>query len=1086
MRRSYLVLVGAAVTAALAAIPARAAAQTDTVTVGIGGTLSAPTGSEFVVPVYADMRKAPGQKLGSYTIRVTWDPSQLSFYGFDSVSVGTFAEPVPRTDSTGYGVLVVGGVSVQGRDSVVDLFRLHLYSYATGSTPITLQVQDLSAAGTPFTDLLADTATAVQVQSGTFCPSIGRWGDLDADGAANSRDALAILSGVVGLPVDTTIFTPSLGDVDGDGKIDSRDALIILSYGVGLPISGERVLLVAPGACTTATTPTLAILPDTADLAPRQSVQLRVQTIGAGGAPTTVTGVNWSVANDRVAAVDGSGLLFANDPGTTTVTAALGPGVSVSGVVRVAARKVWYVNAAQSARSSTQLGSQRYPFASPEYAFPFASEGDTVRIAAGVTDYVLGTYTAIPVGVVIIGDTLSDGTRPVVRAPANAYDYGFYWTGGDHAEVENLVMRGFYAAAYADGVRSLVFRNVRVEQPSLGGGYGIYANSGLDSLLVLSSDLVADTAFTGYDAIYFGGHAGFIGIQDSKLLYWGDGIYVNNGADSLDMQRSEVGFFSGYGVALYGGSLSGSAVTLSHNYIHDAYYAAVNVSNARSVAFDHNVLFQTADDVIDVYAAQTGMGKLTMLGDSIKFRADDYDWIYANDLDSVSIDSLRFQNDTLPLFEYGDIYANHVRVTNSTFQNVYYEPLYVDAGDLLVDHSSFTGCPACGLSAYAIWAVPYSTVGPRVTVTNSQFQRVWRAVYATNTGTSAGPMIVTGNRVDSVNSAFYVYGDSVVITDDTLTNMLGTGVYTEPSMTPGVVAKTAVIARNQMTCIPTQGASGIYSYYQPMLIEDNQVTDCAWGIYGYGASGSPTMDMVVQRNTVVSDTTSSPVPGIWADGWVRPTIRSNHSSFGSYGIEISTGDTATAIVDSNVVTQTSQAGIYTLASGPVTGQWNNVTNNRAYGIQTPGSQAVTLTNGRIVGNALYGVYNSGSGTVSAASNWWGVSGTVGGGVADSVFGTVDVSSPLSTDPAGSSVPTAPPSAGAVASSLTAAPAPVRPVVIDSAGASRAAARAAHLARRAARERAQVAADAQRHQAARQKAPQAPKLGPPPGRDRVRD
>jgi len=87
-------------------------------------------------------------------------------------------------------------------------------------------------------------------------------GDIDRDGASNSRDALLVLSKVVELPVDTIIDTVStsplvvdtlhfdsgLGDVNADGAVTSVDALIILSTAVGIPIPGQRVMLLAPAA----------------------------------------------------------------------------------------------------------------------------------------------------------------------------------------------------------------------------------------------------------------------------------------------------------------------------------------------------------------------------------------------------------------------------------------------------------------------------------------------------------------------------------------------------------------------------------------------------------------------------------------------------------------------------------------------------------------------------------------------------------------------------------------------------------------------------------------------------------------------
>lgn len=60
-------------------------------------------------------------------------------------------------------------------------------------------------------------------------------GDVNEDSAANSTDALIILSCDVGL--DTSQFCPmNCGDANMDGFVNSTDALIILSYDVGLSV----------------------------------------------------------------------------------------------------------------------------------------------------------------------------------------------------------------------------------------------------------------------------------------------------------------------------------------------------------------------------------------------------------------------------------------------------------------------------------------------------------------------------------------------------------------------------------------------------------------------------------------------------------------------------------------------------------------------------------------------------------------------------------------------------------------------------------------------------------------------------------
>ena len=64
---------------------------------------------------------------------------------------------------------------------------------------------------------------------------VGTLGDVDGNGAANSTDALIILSCDVGL--DTSSYCPiNCGDVNGDGAVNSSDALVILTYDTGTSV----------------------------------------------------------------------------------------------------------------------------------------------------------------------------------------------------------------------------------------------------------------------------------------------------------------------------------------------------------------------------------------------------------------------------------------------------------------------------------------------------------------------------------------------------------------------------------------------------------------------------------------------------------------------------------------------------------------------------------------------------------------------------------------------------------------------------------------------------------------------------------
>jgi len=102
--------------------------------------------------------------------------------------------------------------------------------------------------------------------------------------------------------------------------------------------------------------------------------------------------------------------------GTTVVTGALGPGVQVSIPVVVRAKRgTWRVDAARAKLSPVQLGTQRWPFATPEYAFPLVSEGDTIRV---LIERLRAMRT---VGViVVVDDGSTDGTLDALTGMAAA------------------------------------------------------------------------------------------------------------------------------------------------------------------------------------------------------------------------------------------------------------------------------------------------------------------------------------------------------------------------------------------------------------------------------------------------------------------------------------------------------------------------------------------------------------------------------------------------------------------------------------------------------------------------------------------
>jgi hypothetical protein len=1014
----------------LAAGASRARAQ-DTVVVGVGGALSAPLNETVRVPVFADLTKAGTNKLGSYTVRVSWNPAVLSF---SSVDDGAFAVPAVQQDSVSQGIFWASGISATGMGGLFNLFDLELSPYAAGPDTVRLQVTELSAAGT-FNDLLA--SATVLTRDAPFCDALGRWGDLDGDRLANSRDALAILSNLVGLPVDEE-FNLALGDVDGDGLANSRDALILLSYAVGLDIPGQRVLLVAAGACT-GSVPQFTAAPDTVDLTVDQSVRVIVFGRDPSGRLASLNNLQWSMADPRVAVVDPYGNVTGRDPGSTVLVAAIGPGAQVNIPVVIRSRRgTWYVNAARAKGASVQLGTQKWPFATPEYAFGLVSEGDTIRVAPGVVDYEFDAYdgcegvcsdaTVLQAGVLFIGDTLPDGTRPVLRAREPGYGAAFPWAGGGHGEVRNLILQGFNSAMDLFGLRSLTLSNVQVETSPVRWGRGVaviceyYGEEGctggnIDTLVIRNSVFRGDTLAGAGDALYVERGAGYVEVHDSRFEYWDYGLELY-GVDSLDVLRGQF-TRNNRGIWAENCYASSLGARIAQSQFINHWYQTIYLDNIRRAGLDHNRILTREADAVEVYGPQcegdappmagasrpqrsaqaaSGEATLTMLGDSIRFRADYYHWLNTYDLDSVLVDSLWLESpaDTA-VNVYGYVNANYARFANSKLLNLYNQGFNFDGLELVVDGTQFTGCAVCDWSyGSAISAQGDNGSGPRVRVANSSFFNFQTGLSVDDYGNLEGPVVVTGNAFDSVGTGLNLRGDSLVVTDNVFTNVKDNALAASPALGPRPFIE-AQILRNQVTCAVVGATSyGLRHDYGPARFEGNSVRDCQWGLYAYN-SGS-LANVVFRNDTVFPDSVTNYRVGIRPDGTWRPTVIGNRIVGGYYGIDLTLADTAGAVVDSNAVSATGAAGIDISVGGAVTGTRNNISANLLYGIYNQGTGAgASFTLGRFVGNGSYSVYSLDEYTFGAQQNWWGDPAGPGPG-ADSVSGSVDASSPLDADP----------------------------------------------------------------------------------------
>jgi len=1015
---------------ALVALGRTAAGQT--VTARVGGELTGFAGSSLAVPIVVDMSQAGGAKLGSYTARLQWNPAVLglscSSSWCDTLS-GNFPAPRINPDSIAQGVVRFASVSPAGASGLITLVRFRFLvkdTASTASSPMDLSFSEMSAAGT-FDDLMPSLA----VTSGTFCAARGRWGDLDRDGRANSRDALVILSAVVGQPVSPDTFDLAMGDVDGDNKVNSRDALIILSYAVGLEIPGQRVLLLAPRACATGSPRQLAIFPPAADLTPKQSLRLLAQATDSAGRAVAVPDAVWRSSDNLVAGVDAFGVVSPRAPGTVTITAEVAPGLKASATITVIARRPnWYVDL-RATGAPVQLGTAAAPFEHPRLAFGVVDEGDTIRVAPGT--YFFAGDGVLAAGAVLIGGTPGDTTtRPVFRDPAGWYT-ALVVPGGQRTVVRNIVFDNFDTAidlgggsgdapaiaaprqglpstgraraANAGTGASFALEDSRIVIRGSNYGYGIYHCGGdMDTVRVDRSAFIGDSTYQYGEAIYYSGCAriGITIVRDSKIRFWDDGVYLYE-ADSTAVLQSEISDNDGYGIFVSQESTVEPSLYVVHSRIERNYYENIYADYARRLVVDSSVVRATEDDAINVYGFCCGpSAQVYLRGDSIyqEGNSEDYEWLDTGDLDSLVIDGtvVRFPADT-NFYSYTYIYADKAWVTNSKFLNIGggSEPFYFNGQQAVFDSVEFAGCNVSGCDGgYGPELSVYS--GPlRARIQNSRFSKLWQAVEVDGTN---GVHTLTGNTADSVGYGFTVFGDSVVATDNVITRAIQSGV---KIVKIGPARGLTSVLRNRVTCTPYGSTQrGIELYGRAFLVDQDTVTDCRQGIY----LSSVLAGTMVQRTVV-----RNPVHGIWVS-------QSDSTAVKLFGNAISGADTS---------------AVY-LASGRVLLRGNNIRNNDRDGLVIPGltGYVSVADSNAFVGNARYAIYAP-SDSVDARSNWWGLATGPGSGAgADSVFGAKVVTSPfLTAEPAGllglAPLIAAAPRAAAPLSTQVAVERPVRPV-----------------------------------------------------------
>lgn len=628
------------------------AARAQTIRASVGGELAARQGDVLEVPVTVDLTGAPGRSLGGYRLHLTYNPSVMDFQGSSQTDPGNYAFPSIFEDTTGR--LRIAALQPQGATGVLTLFTLKFYIYTdTIPAALTLVMDELTEAGT-FANLLPMTVTT----SGTFCQSLGRWGDTNGDGRADSRDALIALSRVVGLidslEIDTLSVTPlvtdttrtTLADVDGDNAVTSRDALILLSNAVGLPVPGFRIGLTAAGSCATGAGTTLAILPDSIELQVGQQATITLQARDASGRVVPTGNVTWRTSNSSVAAFSAfnpfadlqqgprnplemslaSGMIEGRGPGTAHLVAEMGPGIRDTLVVTVIPRRRhWHVSVQTALNATTQTGSVAHPFGNIESALSEATDGDTVHVAPGVYFEQSWQY----VSVALLGDSLN---RPVIDSRTSggsgyAIEFG---NPAAKATLAHFVFRG--GGAYMEGLDNEV-RNVRFE----------HLHPGASPLEIYSYGLS-----TGSNAPYDYGNVLIDGVHIANLLDHGimvdqsDTVIIRNTTISRDSLQNgcfttALAVWDAAYTHIHDNTLTNVCHGIEVDHDSDRGRAIVQrnrITGIRGTAFeiiapvvrmDHNVV--TGYSSANMYAHNGGgiwirgfngiLDSLTLLGDSI-------------------------------------------------------------------------------------------------------------------------------------------------------------------------------------------------------------------------------------------------------------------------------------------------------------------------------------------------------------------------------------------------------------------------------------------------------------------------------------
>lgn len=845
--------------------------------VRIGGSASSFVGVPFDLPIEVDL-SARSEKLGSFALTLRWNPAVLQLLGGKD---GNFGAMTTYSDSISQGVIKFAGANPAGVGGKVVIGVGRFVPVAAASDTLRLNVTELYAAQT-FADLLPSAVWSDRA----YCPAAGRYGDIDGDQAANSRDALLALSYAVGTTVPGN---PAMGDVDGDGATGARDALIILSSAVGLDVSGFRVLLVAPGACASARRPLLALLPGPVTFDVGQRARYTAIASDSTGAGIAVTDVYWLSSDDRVATVSPEGVVTAVAPGTATITVKRQSGTTASATVTVLQRRTHWVDAFAAPDRENQIGAPELPFASLQDGLNYARPGDTVRVR-------LGRYqgpVAIDRRVVVIGDTGAAGERPRIESGGGSQSAGVQLGTASSVALYNLAIEGFETGVQGSALDTLELDGVRIRLAQGSCGWAGIAVDQARALMVRRSTLVGDGQWSGCaNGIVVNLTAGLILVEDAAVTDFGwDGIAAFM-PESVVVRRSTIsdnyyfGLYFGLAVGDYGfggdapprGAGAAAATVpasvawvVEQSHLLRNYFGAIHTSQVRSGYLAHSLIdMADYDNAIEVYGS-AGAGYVTLLADSL-LRTANYNWMYAWGLDSVVVDSTQVAGTGGSWFYNVGL----VRVTRSSILDIigYGAGIGVSygyggtGGRLVVDSVHLRGSPQCSQCGDGIGATATGVYVDRLlaeqldngvwvsdsnaTVTNSTFRDLQYGVYAPST-LSPRPRVAV-RRSTFLRAYNGVYSQNAVTVVDSSSFTAGGG-------SRGISAWGGGADTVRFNTV-TGYRYGI-EVGDSVVAQDTVLQPGSYAFYAYRSSSAPGDTVVFVNNSVTCD-----APGAaWAQGF---------------------------------------------------------------------------------------------------------------------------------------------------------------------------------------------------------------------------